>query len=168
MQDRLKRRHAAAQEKDELDDRHADINEVQDLRGVLQARHQLAHGVSRHLRAENVNGAIRHVRHDRHDEHQHAHAADPMGEKAPELNAAAQRGGIGHHRSAGRGKPADRLKKRIRIIGDLAAEKKRKRPHKGKTDPRKRHDGKALSGVNGLMARAAHRLCAQTEQKGNG
>ena len=100
---------------------HGRVDAVEDHGGLLHAGHQLAGHGAWHLGAHQVHGVV--VLHgDNHEyKHQHAHAADPVGEAAPEEDAVGQQLRLGQHRRAGGGEARDDFKERLEVGGELAA-----------------------------------------------
>ncbi len=95
----------------------------------------------------------------REQEHQNAHAADPVGEAAPEQDALGQVLHSGQDAGTGGGKAGHRLKQGIHRVGDAAREHKRHGAHHGNDDPAQRGGSKALPHIEhlalGLMRRRA-------------
>ena len=155
------KRHAAGQQENDHNGGDAKINEIENAGGVLGARYQLAYDGAGHLGAQNVHGAVRHLAGDHGDQHQHAHAAYPVGEAAPEQIGAAHRFHIGENGSTGGGKTADGFEECIHIGGDLTAEHKGQRADGGEQQPADRNDGETLAGKDvALLGAAQHRHCA--------
>ena len=77
-------RHASEHEEYDFDECQAEINEVEDLRGILDLGKDLADGRPRRFGTHQVDvGAARH-RDYRKKEYENAHASDPVCERSPE------------------------------------------------------------------------------------
>ena len=83
----LKQRHAAQQQEYHLQHGECKIDAVQDLCGRLHLRHQLIHLRAGAFCLHQVDVGATGQGQQREQEHQNAHAADPVGEAAPEQNA---------------------------------------------------------------------------------
>ena len=151
MDGAVKQRHSADQEQEEFRQGQGNIEQVQDLRGVPQLRDKLAHCGAGHLGAEHMDRPAGEVRHHRDHQNQHAHAAHPVREAAPELHGMAHGFHVGQDGRAGGRKAGDRLKEGVDIAGDAAADHKGECADGGHSDPGQGRDQKALLRVDGLI-----------------
>jgi hypothetical protein len=94
--------HAAPAVGEEARQRQREVQQVQRLGGVGDARRQLGFlERSRRLRLEHLRAADAEHRQDRHRQHQDAHAADPLQEVAPDVDRQRQVVEPDEHRRAG-------------------------------------------------------------------
>ena len=137
--------HPAAGKQHEHQKRHADVDEVEYLRRLAHARHELADCRSRELRTHDVHRMLPAHRHYRQHEHQHTHAAYPLGQQPPQHAAPAERLNVGQHRSAGRREAGHGLKQRIDKIRYVPAQNIRQRAEERHEHPRKAYGKKAVA-----------------------
>ena len=108
----------------------------------------------------------------REQEDQNPHAADPVGEAAPEQNSLGQPLHGGQDAGTRGGKTGHRLKHGIHRVGDAAREHKGHRAHHTDEQPAERRGGKALPhiedlalGLDAVEQRARHRRKRCREQE---
>ena len=104
--------------------------------------------MGRALRPHQVHRAVPQLGHQRQKQHQHAHAAHPLGQGAPQQNAAGQMLHLRKHRGAGGGQAGHRFKHRVHIVGQRAGERIGQRTGEGQGDPAQRHGHKAVAAVH--------------------
>ena len=120
---------------------------------MADPRHELADSRSGDLGAHDVHGVFPAHGQHRHQEDQHAHAADPVGEHAPEHHAARHAVKVGKHRGAGRREAGHGLKQGVDVVRHAAREHKRHRPDQGNQDPAQPDDDKAVAGDEAVLFR---------------
>lgn len=89
--DRVKQRHFSAEKQQNLGHGQPQIDQVEETRRRPHLRHQLADRGARTLRAHQVDIGAAAQRDDGQQKDQHAHAADPVREAAPEQGTVGQR-----------------------------------------------------------------------------
>ena len=87
---RIEQRHVPQQEQQDFDDRHPKIDDIQDACGVFDLGHQFADRGSRAFCAHQIDVRTTAQRQDGQQKDQYPHAANPMGEAAPEQRAVGQ------------------------------------------------------------------------------
>ena len=107
----VKERHPSRQQQKDFQQRHDQVNAIENLGAVAHAADQLAHRGPRHLGPHQMHAvAIRH-RKNCHHEDQHAHAAHPVGECPPEQDATGLGLDVGEDGGPGGGEAGDLLLK---------------------------------------------------------
>ena len=147
--DGLKNGHPAQQQKDDLQHRQAEIDDIQDPGGAADLGHQLAHAGAGGFRLHQVELTAAGHRQHRQQEHQHAHAADPVGEAAPEQARIAH--GL-HIRQDGRargGEAGHRFEHGVGEGGDLAGQDEGYRAEGRQNDPAQGGADTALLQIDG-------------------
>ena len=76
--------HAAEEQEHVQNERHDDINAVQDHRGIAHFRDELSLSGTRHLRAHEVHILSARKRQNRKDKDEYSHTSDPMRKATPE------------------------------------------------------------------------------------
>ncbi len=152
MDGRVIGRHPRDDERRQLDHGQRAVNQVEDLGRIAHLGYDLAQAGTGAFRPHQVRGASRHLRQQRQGEHQHAHAADPVGEAAPEHHAAGQPVKVAHQRGARGGKAGYRLEKGVDIVGNQAGDHKGQRAKGAEQHPREGHHQKALAGAQVLLS----------------
>ena len=147
----VKERHPSRQQQKDFQQRHDQVNAIENLGAVAHAADQLAHRGPRHLGPHQMHAvAIRH-RKNCHHEDQYAHAAHPVGKAPPEQNPPAEGLHLRQDGGAGGGKTGNGLKQRVHIAWDIPREHKGQRTEGRHQNPRQRHDRKAVSCVYGRL-----------------
>jgi len=160
-------RHVRQQERRKFQQGKYDIDEIQDLDTVPGLGDDLIHGGAGHFRPQDVHGTVGGLGRDDGDEHQDTHAADPVGEAAPELHGVAKSLDILQQGGTGGGKATHRFEQRIDIMGNGAADGKRQRPHQGKRQPGHGHYNKAFLGEDILALRGCDPPQQEAHARGN-
>ena len=165
--------HAAPQQEDDFQYRHAGVDQIEDARGLHGARHQLAY-----LRAGGFGAHDEHgvalaagIGRDCQQENQHAHAANPVGEGAPVQNAVGQGFYLAEDAGAGCGKAGDGFKQAVDIAFDAARQIKGQRAYRREDDPHQRGNDKAFARIEGGFLRLEDiggKADKQHEQNGYG
>ena len=143
-QQSFKHRHPAEQQEHELDDSQAKINAIEDLCRGLHLGHQLIHLRAGAFGFHQVDMGAAGQGQQGEQEHQNAHAADPVGEAAPEQDAPGQVLHSGQDAGTGGGEAGNGLKHGIHRVGNAAREHKGHRAHHTDEQPAERRGGKAL------------------------
>ena len=112
-----------------------EIQQIQDFRRVPHLGQQLGKGGAGAFGPGQVGRAARQPWQHRQGEHQHAHASDPVGERAPEQHAFRQMLDLCQDRGAGGGKAADGFKISVHHMGNRPGQHKGQRPEKGQDHP---------------------------------
>ncbi len=119
--DRIVQTHAGDQQTDDLQGGNGNINAIEELRRSLYFRHEFPHRRARTFRTHQMHIITARKRQYRNDQHKHAHAADPVRKKSPELYALRQIFHIRQNAAAGGRQSRYRFKKRIGKIRNLSA-----------------------------------------------
>ena len=167
----LEQGHSANQQEHQFQHGEGKIDAVQNFSGRLHLGHQLIHLRAGAFRLHQVDVGAAGQRQQREQEHQNAHAADPVGETAPEQNALGQILHAGQNAGTGGGKAGDRLKQGVHGVRDAAGEHKGHRAHHRDEHPAQRGSCKAFAhiehlaagfdGVQGVADAGADRSCEQ-------
>jgi len=122
------------------------VDAVEDFGGLGLLGHQLGEDGAGSLGLREVVGADAHGGQKSRGQHQHAHTAQPVGEGAPEEDAAGHGFNIGENGGAGGGKAGDGFKKAVDEGGDAAADEEGQRTHHAGSQPDKTHGAETLAG----------------------
>ena len=144
--------HSANQQEHQLQHGKGKVDAVQDLSGGLYLRHQLIHLRAGAFRLHQVDVGAAGQRQQREQKHQNTHAADPVGEAAPEQNTVGQPLHGGQDTGTGGGKAGDCLKQSIHRVRDAAGEHKGHRAHHRDEHPAQRGSRKAFAHIEHLTA----------------
>ena len=167
----FEQRHSANQQEHQLQHGKGKVDAVQDLSGGLYLRHKLVHLRAGAFGFHQVDMGAAGQRQQREQKHQNTHAADPVGEAAPEQNTVGQPLHGGQDAGTGGGKAGDCLKQSIHRVRDAAGEHKGHRANHRDEHPAQRGSRKALAhvehltagfdGVQGVADAGADRSCEQ-------
>ena len=144
--------HSANQQEHQLQHGKGKVDAVQDLSGGLHLRHKLVHLRAGAFGFHQVDVRAASQRQQREQKHQNTHAANPVGEAAPEQNAVGQPLHGGQDAGTGGGKAGDRLKQGIHGVRDAAGEHKGHRAHHRDEHPAQRGSRKAFAHIEHLTA----------------
>ena len=133
--ERIEQRHLCDQKQNNLHQRHAEIDQIQDLRRFLDLGHKLAERRSRAFRAHELRIVSSGHRHNRKHEDNDAHAADPVCETSPEKTRVRKRLHIFEDTRSGCCKTGNCLKKRVCERGDISVYDKRQRADNADQNP---------------------------------
>ena len=169
---RVEHIHSARQQEAELHHREREIDAVQDLGRRLHLRHQLVHLRAGAFRLHQVDVGAAGQGQQGEQEHQNAHAADPMGEAAPEQDAVGQALHTGQDAGTGGGKARNGLKHGVHGVRDAAGEDERHCAHDTDGDPAQGGGRKALphiehlaAGLDGLQGKAQRPTDGRRQQE---
>ena len=146
----LEQGHSANQQEHQFQHGEGKIDAVQNFSGRLHLGHQLIHLRAGAFRLHQVDVGAAGQRQQREQEHQNAHAADPVGEAAPEQDAPGQVLHGGQDAGTGGGEAGNGLKHGIHRVGNAAREHKGHRAHHTDEQPAERRGGKALPHIEDL------------------
>ena len=145
--DRVKERHTAEHQQDDLQQRQTGVDRIQRKRRIAHVRGHLGHRRSRAFRAHQIDGLAARKRQNDQHEYQHTHAADPVGQAAPEQRGMRKRLNVGYDGRARGGKARNGLEQRVYDRGDLTAEQEGQRARNAEQNPAQRNGDKALARV---------------------
>ncbi|KAF5060850.1 hypothetical protein DSECCO2_321120 [anaerobic digester metagenome] len=91
VQHGIKQRHAAQHQKQYRQRPHPQVDDIENPGGAAGFGDDFAKYRPRHFRLHDMDGIVSHSGQDGHGEHQDSHAADQMGEAAPEQHGLSQR-----------------------------------------------------------------------------
>ena len=145
--DCIKQRHAREQEKDDLRDGECEVDRVQYFGRVPHARHKLAHGGPRALRAHETHVVSAGHGKDRKNKDDDAHTSDPVGKAAPEQAGVAERLHVAEYTRSRRCKAGGGLKDRVGEVRYIARRNKGERPQDTENEPAQTDDRESLPGI---------------------
>ena len=163
----VERRHAKGDQQNDFQNRHGQINAIQNLCGVLYMRHKLGDGGAGALGAHQVHVGTAHHGQDGHDKDKYAHTANPVCKAAPEQAGVCQRFHFRQDTGPGGGKAGDCLEQRIHIGRDVPCQHEGQRPENTHHKPAERHGGEPLPGIDRSvfgLADAKEQAAGQTER----
>ena len=168
--DRIEQRHFADEEEQDIQKSQGYVQRIKDHRRVTHARDHLGDGRPRRFGAQQMH----HIavvfpgrRHDGKEEHQHAHAPDPVAERAPVQKALPQRLHVRNHRSTCCREARYDFKERIDIIRDTTGQAKWQRSDQGQCHPCETRADKSLFCVKALLRISGYEPEHETDTKGN-
>ena len=144
---------APRQHKENLEDGHPQIDGVEDFGGGLDRGNHFFDLGAGAFGLHQVDMAAAGQRHHGQQKDQNAHAADPVGEAAPEQNPHGQALHVGQDRSAGGGETRHRLKQGGDGVGNGPRQDKGHRSHDTDDHPGQRRGDAALPHVENFAAR---------------
>ncbi len=147
MNNTVKQGHTRQHQQHKLGHCHQGIDGIQEPCGIAHLGHHLAEGGARAFRLGQDGAASAHLGHDSQGEDQHAHAANPVHERAPEQHAAADDFHIPQDGGAGGGEARYCFKKGIPVIGCGARKHKGQRTKSAQQHPGEPYGDKALPGT---------------------
>ena len=136
--------HPRQLEEDHLQGGHGEVDGIQDLGGLRLLGDQLGKDRARALRLGQVVGGHPQRGKDRRGQHQHAHAAQPVGEGAPEQDPPGQRLNIHQDGGACGGEAGAGLKNTVHKGLKIPGEVEGQSPHHPGDQPDQPHGDKAL------------------------
>lgn len=131
----VKERHAGAKEQDDLDQSHADIDEIEDLCGRLDFGNQLSNGRSGRFCLHEVDIRASGQWNDGKKEDQNSHAAGPVGETPPDQGSVGNRLDIGKDTGSCGRETGNCFEKSVKEGGNLSCQHKRKTAEDGHNEP---------------------------------
>ena len=147
MNEGVIQRQTADLQQNDLCQREGEVHLIENLGGLRLLGHQLGKDRTGGLRLGEVVGPHPQGGDDGGDQYQHAHAAQPVGESAPEEDAVGQGLNVGENGSSGGGEAGRGLKhavdKRVEIAGKIEG----KSAYHAGEKPQQSHRHKALPHV---------------------
>ena len=147
----VENRHFPDGQNDEFRHGHEDIDEVEGHGRLLQMGHELADGRAGGLGLHEVDIGTAGKGDDGQDEDENTHAADPVGEGAPEEGGVGQCLDVGQDGSSGRGEAGYRLKQGIGIIRNLSGDDVGEGSDTGHADPGQSHGQTAFLQIEDMV-----------------
>ena len=141
---RVEPRHPRRAERERFRRREENVDAVKHFGRVVRARQQLGGDGAGAFGLHQVDAALAELRHQREQQDENAHAAEPLRQRAPELDAARQRGRRAEDGGARRREAGNGLEQRVHIAA-AAAERIGQRAEGGQHDPAERHGDIAVA-----------------------
>ncbi len=156
------------QQKQDFDDRHGKINQVEDRSCFAGFGNQLPDCGAGHLRTHHINRAFVHTGQDGQGKHEDAHTAHPMCKTAPEEKAFRQGFHIVEDTRASRCKTGNGFKQAVDIRWDRTAQIKWQSAEQGQQNPGEGDNDIALPRIHALVRHLqADERDADGQEQGN-
>ena len=161
--DRVEQGHVADQQENDIQNRHAHIEQIENACGLAHFGHQLANAGTGAFCPQQMHGkTLALIACEGQQKHQNTHAAQPVAEAAPVEKTSGERLHIGQNGRAGGGEAGNNFKEGIDVGGDFPGNVKGEATDQTQYNPADTDTNQTFFGVKGAGRFAAE----QKQQRG--